>query len=56
MYVSMYTYIDMCAYMCVCMCIYIYNWIPLLYTWNQHNIVNQLYSKIKYKKKKKNSS
>ena len=24
-----------------------YNWITLLYTWNQHNIVNQLYSNIK---------
>ena len=33
---------------------YVYNWITLLYTWNQHNIVNQLYSnKIKIKKKKK---
>ena len=28
---------------------YVYNWIPLLYTWNQHNIVNQLYSSIKWK-------
>ena len=26
---------------------YMYNWITLLYTWNHHNIVNQLYSKIK---------
>ena len=24
-------------------CMYIYNWITLLYTWNLHNIVNQLY-------------
>ena len=23
--------------------IYIYNWISLLYTWNLHNIVNQLH-------------
>ena len=30
---------------------YIYNWITLLYIWNQHNIVNQLYSSIKIKKK-----
>ena len=22
---------------------YIYNWFTLLYTWNQHNIVKQLY-------------
>ena len=27
-----------------------YNWITLLYTWNQHNIVNQLYANIKFKK------
>ena len=27
-----------------------YNWITLLYTWNEHNIVNQLYSNIKLKK------
>ena len=26
-----------------------YNWITLLYTWNQHNIANQLYSNIKFK-------
>ena len=23
---------------------YMYNWIILLYTWNQHNIVYQLYA------------
>ena len=23
--------------------VYIYNWIILLYSWNQHNIVNELY-------------
>jgi len=23
---------------------YMYNWFTLLYTWNEHNIVNQLYS------------
>ena len=28
---------------------YMYNWITLLYAWNNHNIVNQLYSKIKWK-------
>ena len=26
-----------------------YHWITLLYTWNQHNLVNQLYSNIKEK-------
>ena len=26
-----------------------HNWIPLLYTWNLHNIVNQLYSNEKGK-------
>ena len=30
-----------------------YNWITLLYTWNSHNIGNQLYSNIKLKVKKK---
>ena len=30
-----------------------YNWITLLYTWNYH-IVNQLYSKVKLKVKKRN--
>ena len=29
-----------------------YNWITLLYTWNYHNVVNQLYSSIKLKVKK----
>ena len=24
--------------------VYMYNWFTLLYTWNQHNIVDQLYS------------
>ena len=28
-----------------------YNWITLLYTWNDHNVVNQLYSNIKLKVK-----
>ena len=28
---------------------YTYNWMTLLYTWNQHNIVNQLYFKMKLK-------
>ena len=31
---------------------YMYNWIALLYTWNEHNTVNQLYSSVKLKKKK----
>ena len=31
-----------------------YNWITLLYTWNYHNTVNQLYSNIKLKIKKQN--
>ena len=30
--------------------VYMYNWITLLYTWNERNIVNQLYSNIKLKK------
>ena len=30
---------------CICMA----GWIPLLFTWNYHNIVNQLYSNIKEK-------
>ena len=30
-----------------------HNWITLLYTWNYHNIVGQLYSNIKEKVKKK---
>ena len=33
---------------------YMYNWIALLYTWNEHNTVNQLYSSVKLKKKKIN--
>ena len=31
---------------------YVRNWITLLYTWNQHSIVNQLHSNIKQKLKK----
>ena len=30
----------MCTY--IYMCIYIYGWVPLLSTWNYHNIVNRL--------------
>ena len=26
---------------------YMYGWVPLLFTWNLHNIVNQLYSNVK---------
>ena len=33
-----------------------YDWITLLYTWNYHNIVNQLYSNIKLTVKKKEES
>ena len=33
---------------------HMYNWITLLYTWNYHNIVNQLYSNKKFKKFNKN--
>ena len=29
--------------------IYMYGWVPLLFTWNYYNIVNQLYSNIRYK-------
>ena len=29
-----------------------YNWFTLLYTWNYHNTVNQLYSNIKFFLKK----
>ena len=29
---------------------YMYNWITLLHTWNEHNIVNQLYSNVKFLK------
>ena len=32
-----------------------YSWITLLYTWNYHNIVNQLYFNIKEKIKKKDA-
>ena len=31
---------------------HMYNQITLLYIWNYHNIVNELYSKIKFKNKK----
>ena len=32
---------------------YMYGWVPLLFTWNCHSIVNQLYSNIIWKVKKK---
>ena len=38
---------------------YVYGWVPLLSTWNYHNIVNWLYPNTKLKSlknKKKNSS
>ena len=34
--------------------VYMYGWGPLLCTWNYHNIVNWVYSNIKFKSKKKN--
>ena len=38
----------------VIMLLYTYNWIGLLHSRNEHNIVNQLYvNKIKFKKLKK---
>ena len=42
-------------YVCVCIYIYIYlyGWVPFPSTWNYYNIVNQLYSNIKQKVKKK---
>ena len=30
---------------------YMYNWITMLYTWNQHDIENQLYSNKNLKNK-----
>ena len=33
------------GYMCT------YSWVPLLFTWNYHNIVNRLYANTKFKKK-----
>ena len=35
---------------CIYIYIYIYIWFTLLYTWNKHNIVNQLYSNNYFKK------
>ena len=32
---------------------YMYGWVPLLFTWNYHNIVNQLYPNTKQKVQKK---
>ena len=36
--------------MCVCVYRYMFNWTTVLYTWNQQNIVNQLYSNLKRKR------
>ena len=39
------------------LCMYMYDWVPALFTWNYHNIVNWLYYNTKQnikKKKKKN--
>ena len=33
--------------------IYMYGWVPSLFTWNYHNIVNRLYPDTKQKVKKK---
>ena len=30
----------------------VYNWFTLLYTWNEHNIVDQLYSNKNFKENK----
>ena len=30
-------------------CMYLYGWVPSLFTWNYHNIVNQLYANTKEK-------
>ena len=32
---------------------YVYDWVPVLFTWNWHNIVNQLYPQTKEKVFKK---
>ena len=32
---------------------YMYGWVPSLFNWNYHNIVNQLYPNTKYKSLKK---
>ena len=32
---------------------YMYGWVPSLFTWNYHNIVNQVYSNMKQKIKEK---
>ena len=34
-------------------CVYIYNWVTLLYSRNYYNIVNQLYFNKKWEKKRK---
>ena len=37
------------------LCMYMYDWVPALFTWNYHNIVNSLYYNTKQNiKKKKN--
>ena len=35
---------------------YVIAWVPLLFTWNDHNIVNQLYTNTKFKKNNKGFS
>ena len=32
---------------------YMYDWVPSLFTWNYHKVGNQLYPKTKYKIEKK---
>ena len=38
-----------CVHVCVYM--YMYGWVPSLFTWNYYNAVNQLYPGTKFKKK-----
>ena len=35
---------------------YMYNWVPLLYTWTYYNIANQIYYIIKENKQKRYSN
>ena len=35
-------------------CMYMYGWVPSLFTWNDHSIVNRLYSRTKWKAENKN--
>ena len=37
-------------------CMYVYGWVPSLFTWDYHNIVNQVYSDTKEKVQKKKNT